>query len=101
LGGAGNFDGTGTTASFNYPHGLAIDSTGNLYVADSGQDAHSDSTSNNTIRKINPVGVVSTLVGRASGLCGACLARSACVSKRRGRGYEPSMKYKIRTPNLY
>jgi len=40
---AGNSDGTGTAASFNYPSGVALDDLGNLYVAD---------TRNNTIRKI-------------------------------------------------
>ena len=52
--GFGSTDGVGSAARFNNPHGLAVDKTGNVYVADAG---------NNTIRKITPDGTVSTLAG--------------------------------------
>lgn len=51
---AGSKDGKGTAASFNHPEGLAIDPSGNLYVAD---------RENKLIRKITPGGVVTSLEG--------------------------------------
>jgi serine/threonine-protein kinase len=48
-------DSTGLNASFYLPGGIALDSVGNIYVAD---------TYNNKIRKISPAGIVTTLAGR-------------------------------------
>jgi len=54
----GSADGQGTTASFFFPAALAVDSKGNIYVAD---------THNSLIRKISPDGSVTTLAGRIAG----------------------------------
>src|SRR5665213_2776479 len=54
--GKGYSDGAATNALFHSPQAVAADSSGNLYVADSG---------NNVIRKITPSGTVSTLAGTA------------------------------------
>lgn len=50
----GSTDGTGASARFRNPHGIAVDSAGNLFIADSG---------NHTIRKMSPAGVVTTIGG--------------------------------------
>jgi sugar lactone lactonase YvrE len=47
-------DGAGASAAFNTPSALALDSAGNLYVADTG---------NNRVRKVTPEGSVTTLAG--------------------------------------
>jgi sugar lactone lactonase YvrE len=52
----GSMDGNGTAASFAYPAGIAVDGSGNIFVADSG---------NFVIRKIAPGGEVTTFAGTA------------------------------------
>lgn len=50
----GEIDGPGNIATFASPEGLAVDATGNVYVAD---------YAGNKIRKIDPNGFVSTIAG--------------------------------------
>ena len=51
---SGRRDGPGTSADFDSPSGIAVDSLGNVYVADKGSSR---------IRKITPNGYVSTIAG--------------------------------------
>jgi uncharacterized repeat protein (TIGR02543 family) len=53
---SGTNDGTGSSARFSSPLGVAVDLAGNIYVADD---------TNSTIRKITPAALVTTLAGSA------------------------------------
>lgn len=53
----GSTDGTETEAQFSTPGGVAVDLSGNIYVAD---------TNNHTIRKVTALGVVTTLAGNST-----------------------------------
>ena len=60
----GNADGSGAAASFNSPKAVAVDAFRNVYVADTG---------NNSIRKITPTGMVSTLASGFSSPTGVAV----------------------------
>jgi|SRR5581483_9718536 len=54
---AGTFGGDGSiaiAAAFNYPWGIAVDQSGNLYIADS---------RNNRIRQVSMLGIINTIAG--------------------------------------
>jgi streptogramin lyase len=54
---SGSDDGFGSQGRFRYPFDVTVDSTGNIFVAD---------TENHTIRRITPEGRVTTVAGKAS-----------------------------------
>ena len=53
--GGGYADGTAATALFNQPTGVAVDSSGNLYISDG---------SNYVVRKVTPTGITTTIAGQ-------------------------------------
>ena len=53
---SGAVDGVGAGARFSQPQGIALDSSGNLFVAD---------TNNQTVRRVSPEGNVTTVAGMA------------------------------------
>jgi ribosomal protein S11 len=76
-GSPGSADGTNSAARFNDPNGVAVDTNGNVYVADG---------LNDTIREMTPVGtnwVVTTLAGKAG------VSGSADGTNSAARFYEP------------
>ncbi len=51
-------DGPATQAQLSFPWGFTLDRSGNIYIADTG---------NNRIRKVNPDGIITTIAGTSSG----------------------------------
>lgn len=56
-GGTGGDGGLATNASFSLPSGVAVDTDGNVYIADS---------QGGRLRKVNPAGIISTVAGTGS-----------------------------------
>jgi sugar lactone lactonase YvrE len=79
-GGLGGDGGAATAAGLNQPHGVALDSVGNLYIADSG---------NNRIRKVTAgSGIITTVAGGGSGGDGSA-ATGAGLSFPSGVAVDP------------
>jgi sugar lactone lactonase YvrE len=78
----GTADGSVTNAQFAFPEGIAVDSAGNAFVADTG---------NNTVRKIGADGAVTTVAGRA-GMVGATdgMGTNALFAAPRGIVVDPA-----------
>src|SRR6266702_4395720 len=83
---SGSADGTGSAARFSYPESVAVDGSGNVYVAD---------TYNYTIRKVTPAGVVTTLAGSAG------VRGSADGTGSAARFYDPQGVAVDRSGNIY
>ena len=76
--GAGGFSGDGgpaTSGSLSYPHHLAVDAVGNLYIAD---------IYNNRIRKVSPSGIITTVAGGGPSLGDGGPATSASLNQPGG-----------------
>jgi hypothetical protein len=67
-GSAGSTDATGSAAKFHNPYGVAVDTAGNVFVAD---------YLNHTIRKVTSAGVVTTLAGTVASKGGTDATGSA------------------------
>jgi sugar lactone lactonase YvrE len=72
-------DGTGDEANFSNPQGLAVDRSGNVYVTD---------TANHRIRKITPIGNVTTLAGSKIRGFSDAVGKSAAFDKPHGIGID-------------
>jgi|GEM_PF-663722 len=89
--GGNGYDAGATNAvntSLNNPFGIAVDSAGNLYIADE---------SNNVVRKVTPAGLISTIAGGGAScpdavdtLGDGCLATSAKLSRPEAVAFDPS-----------
>ena len=75
--GYGGDGGPAVNAQLNNPRGLAVDSAGNLYIADAG---------NNAVRKVSTNGTISTVAGNGTRtFCGdAGSAVNACLDRPQG-----------------
>jgi uncharacterized repeat protein (TIGR01451 family) len=80
-GAPGFVDGIGSAARFDHPASLAFDALGNLYVADTG---------NNAIRRVAPSHLVSTLIGTGAPGHKNGVGTTAMLSAPGGIAFDPS-----------
>jgi sugar lactone lactonase YvrE/ribosomal protein L24E len=75
--------GPATAAVFNQPHGVGVDSKGNVYVADSG---------NHRLRKIDTSGTITTIAGTGDPKAPACPDKApTCAAAGSGLKFPKSM----------
>ena len=72
-GGSGDDGGAATNASLNTPFGVAADTDGNLYIAES---------QNNRVRKVDTNGIISTVAGGGSDGDGGAATNASLLSPR-------------------
>lgn len=95
--GVGMKDGPGASAQFGTLHGIAVDTAGNVFVADSSNvDPAGNFTENHSIRKISASGEVTTWAGTSVGIGASVdgVAASARFTKPGGMAID-------KTGNLY
>jgi sugar lactone lactonase YvrE len=81
--GANGDGGPATSAVFNQPHGVAVDSKGNVYIADS---------NNQRIRKVDTGGTISTIAGTGDPKAPPCPNKAAsCPAAGSGLKFPKSM----------
>ena len=81
--GANGDGGPATSAVFNQPHGVGVDSKGNVYIVDSG---------NHRLRKVDTAGTITTIAGTGDPKAPPCPDRSqACPAEGAGLKFPKSM----------
>jgi sugar lactone lactonase YvrE len=70
-----------TNAELNIPGGIAVDGSGNVFIADTG---------NNRVRKVGTNGVIQTFAGGGSGTSGSGVATNASFRSPAGLAFDPS-----------